>query len=156
MIKKNLINFFFVLSIFAIDRISKLLIINTSANLGKTEIFTSSFLNLNLIWNDGIAFGMLSFDEKIYYNLLSAIIILITLIIFWMILKTKGVEKIGFLMIFSGSLGNIFDRLYYASVPDFIDIHINNFHWFIFNAADIFISLGIILLIILEISKKNV
>ena len=155
MIKTNLTNFFFVLSIFAIDRISKLLIINTSAKLGKTEIFTSSFLNLNLIWNDGIAFGMLSFDEKIYYNLLSAIIILITLIIFWMILKTKGVEKIGFLMIFSGSLGNIFDRLYYASVPDFIDIHINNFHWFIFNAADIFISLGIILLITLEISKKN-
>tara|TARA_B100001142_G_scaffold314043_1_gene351131 strand:+ start:2413 stop:2883 length:471 start_codon:yes stop_codon:yes gene_type:complete len=155
MIKINLTNFFFVLSIFAIDRISKLLIINTSAKLGKTEIFTSSFLNLNLIWNDGIAFGMFSFDEKIYYNLLSVIIILITLVIFWMILKTKGVEKIGFLMIFSGSLGNIFDRLYYSSVPDFIDIHINNFHWFIFNAADIFITLGIILLITLEISKKN-
>ena len=155
MIKINLTNFFFVLSIFAIDRISKLLIINTSAKLGKTEIFTSSFLNLNLIWNDGIAFGMFSFDEKIYYNLLSVIIILITLVIFWMILKTKGVEKIGFLMIFSGSLGNIFDRLYYSSVPDFIDIHINNFHWFIFNVADIFITLGIILLITLEISKKN-
>ena len=153
--KINLTNFFFVFSIFAIDRISKLLIINTSAKLGKTEIFTSSFLNLNLIWNDGIAFGMFSFDEKIYYNLLSVIIVLITLVIFWMILKTKGVEKIGFLMIFSGSLGNIFDRLYYSSVPDFIDIHINNFHWFIFNAADIFITLGIILLITLEISKKN-
>jgi len=98
---------------------------------------------------------MFSFDDKIYYNLLSVIIILITLVIFWMILKTKGAEKIGFLMIFSGSLGNIFDRLYYFSVPDFIDIHINNFHWFIFNAADIFISLGIILLITLEISKKT-
>ena len=155
MIKINLTDFFFVLSIFAIDRISKLLIINTSAKLAKTEIFTSSFLNLNLIWNDGIAFGMFSFDEKIYYNLLSVIIILITLVIFWMILKTKGVEKIGVLMIFSGSLGNIFDRLYYSSVPDFIDIHINKFHWFIFNAADIFITFGIILLITLEISKKN-
>ncbi len=86
---------------------------------------------------------------------MTAVIILITLIIFWMITKTKEIEKLGFMMIFGGSLGNIFDRLYYNSVPDFIDIHINNFHWFIFNGADIFISIGVILLIVLELFRKN-
>ena len=74
-----------------------------------------------------------------------------------MIIKTKGLEKLAFMIVFGGSLGNIFDRLYYSSVPDFIDIHIGNFHWFIFNVADIFITLGVILLITLEIfSKKKV
>ncbi len=155
MIKKNLLNFFFILFIFSIDRISKVIIINLSNELGETEINVNSFLNFNLIWNDGIAFGLFSFDEKIYYNLLTALIIIITTIIFWMITRTKGLEKYSFLMIFGGSLGNIFDRLYYSSVPDFIDIHINNFHWFIFNVADIFISLGVILLISLEVLKKN-
>ena len=107
------------------------------------------------MWNDGIAFGLFSFDQKIYYNFLTAIILLITLIILWMILKTKGLEKIAFMMILGGSTGNIFDRLYYSSVPDFIDIHYGNFHWFIFNVADIFISIGVLLLIILEIFIKN-
>ena len=156
MIKKNFWSFFLILGVFIVDRLSKILIINIVKKNEEAKIFESSYLNLNLIWNDGIAFGLFSFDQKIYYNSLTIIIILITLIILWMITKTKSLEKLGFIMIFGGSLGNIFDRIYYSSVPDFIDLHINNFHWFIFNAADIFISLGVILLIILEIIKKDI
>ena len=122
---------------------------------GEPNLFISQFLNINLVWNDGIAFGLFSFEKEIYYNILTAVIILITLIIFWMITKTEKLEKIAFITIFGGSLGNIFDRLYYKSVPDFIDIHFNNFHWFIFNVADIFITSGVILLISLEVFKKN-
>tara|TARA_B100001094_G_C18158949_1_gene788175 strand:- start:1156 stop:1629 length:474 start_codon:yes stop_codon:yes gene_type:complete len=152
---RNFVNFFFVISIFLIDRFSKLVMINSSTIDGSSNVLINDFLSFNLVWNDGIAFGLFSFDQKIYYNFLTAIILLITLIILWMILKTKGLEKIAFMMILGGSTGNIFDRLYYSSVPDFIDIHYGNFHWFIFNVADIFISIGVLLLIILEIFIKN-
>ena len=155
MLKKNLWNILFVLVIFAADRISKITIISSTQSQQKQEIIVNSFLNLNLIWNDGIAFGLFSFEQEFYYNLLTALIVLITIIILWMIVKTKRLEKVCFMMIFGGSLGNIFDRLYYRSVPDFIDIHVNNFHWFIFNVADIFISLGVIILIYLEIFLKK-
>ena len=157
MIKRNIWNLVFILAIFAADRLSKIFIINSAETFGELDIFVTSFLNFNLIWNDGIAFGLFSFDKKIYYNFLTILIITITLIIFWMITKTKKSEKLAFMMIFGGSMGNIFDRLYYSSVPDFIDIHFNNFHWFIFNVADIFITFGVILLIYLEIiSKKKI
>ena len=155
MLKKNLWNILFVLVIFAADRISKIAIISSTQSQQKQEIIVNSFLNLNLIWNYGIAFGLFSFEQEFYYNLLTALIVLITIIILWMIVKTKRLEKVCFMMIFGGSLGNIFDRLYYRSVPDFIDIHVNNFHWFIFNVADIFISLGVIILIYLEIFLKK-
>ena len=155
MLKKNLWNIVFILSIFLFDRISKILVLNKVKTVGELNYSVNSFLNLNLIWNDGIAFGLLSFDQNFYYNFLTLIIILVTLIIFWMIIKTQKLEKVSFMMIFGGSLGNIFDRLYYSAVPDFIDLHINNFHWFIFNVADIFISLGVLLLIYLEIFIKK-
>ena len=155
MLKKNIFYFVFVVTIFIIDRVSKILIIKSSDLTDNFNIFITSFLNFNLIWNDGIAFGPFSFNQSIYYNLLTLIIISITFVIIWMMLKSQGLEKICFLMIIGGSLGNIFDRIYYSSVPDFIDFHINNFHWFIFNVADIFISLGIILLITLEIFFKK-
>ena len=155
MIKNNFWNIFFIFIIFIIDRISKIAIINSTEKFGEKNIEVNSFLNLNLIWNDGIAFGLFSFNDKIYYNILTIIIILITLIILWMITKTAKFEKIAFIMIFGGSIGNIFDRLYYSSVPDFIDFHINNFHWFIFNVADIFITLGVMLLIFLELFTKK-
>ena len=155
MIKKNFWNFIFVLSIFFSDRLSKISIIKFSDTYAQSEIKLTPFLNLSLIWNEGIAFGLLSFDQEIYYNILTLIIILITIIIFWMITKTEKFEKAAFIMIFGGSLGNIFDRIYYSAVPDFIDIHIKNFHWFIFNVADIFITLGIITLISLEIFSKK-
>ena len=155
--KNFIINFLIILSIFALDRFSKIYVIFQNKKNLSTELFESKYLNIDLIWNEGIAFGLLSFDQKLYYNLLTGLICLITLIILWMIIKTKGLEKLAFMIVFGGSLGNIFDRLYYSSVPDFIDIHIGNFHWFIFNVADIFITLGVILLITLEIfSKKKV
>ena len=156
MVKKNLWNLTFILSIFLIDRLTKFFFINMEKKFGEVTIEATTFLNFNLIWNDGIAFGLFSFDQKIYYIFLTIIIILITLIVLWMIIKSKKLEKLAFMMIFGGSLGNIFDRLYYSSVPDFIDIHVGNFHWFIFNVADIFISAGVLLLIYLEIFKKKI
>ena len=154
--KKFFWNFFFILTVFLLDRVSKISIINLLENSDNGHIQVTNFLSFNLIWNEGIAFGLFSFDEKLYYNFLTIIIILVTAVILWMILKTSGLEKIAFLMIFGGSLGNIFDRLVYASVPDFIDLHFNNFNWFIFNVADIFISMGVILLIYFEFFKKKI
>tara|TARA_B100001113_G_scaffold326568_1_gene299564 strand:- start:154 stop:624 length:471 start_codon:yes stop_codon:yes gene_type:complete len=156
MIKKNIWNFFFILSIFIFDRLSKISIIKSFEISGVESTSVTNFLSFSLIWNEGIAFGLFSFDQKIYYNVLTLIIILITLIVLWLIIKSKKLERLAFMMIFGGSIGNIFDRLYYSSVPDFIDIHIGNFHWFIFNVADIFISVGVLLLIYLEIFKKKI
>ena len=153
--KKTIWSLLFIITIFLIDRITKILVINSAEEIGEVNISLTSFLNINLIWNEGIAFGLFSFDEKIYYNLLTFLIIVVTLIILWMIVKTEKIEKLAFMMIFGGSLGNIFDRLIYFAVPDFIDFHVKNFHWFIFNVADIFITLGIIFLICIEIFNNK-
>ena len=153
--KNFIINFLIILSIFTLDRFSKIYVIFQNEKSLSAELFESNYLNSNLIWNEGIAFGLLSFDQKLYYNLLTGLICLITLIILWMVIRTKGLEKLAFMVVFGGSLGNIFDRLYYSSVPDFIDIHFGDFHWFIFNVADIFITLGVLLLIYLEIFLKK-
>ena len=155
MIKKSFWSVFFISVIFIIDRLTKIMVLKSAETSGEVNILVTKFLSINLIWNEGIAFGLFSFDQKSYYNFLTIIIILVTLIILWMIIRTKEVEKFAFMMIFGGSLGNIFDRIYYSSVPDFIDIHFGNFHWFIFNVADIFISLGVLLLIYLEIFDKK-
>ena len=155
MLKKNIFYFFFILFIFILDRVSKLWIISIFNSENNLEIKISSFINLNLIWNKGIAFGLFSYGEKFEYNLLTGLIIMIISIVFWMIIKTKGLEKYGFLMILGGALGNIFDRLYYSAVPDFIDIYYKNFHWFVFNVADIFITVGVLMLIINEITIRN-
>lgn len=154
-IKKNIQIILLILLIFLLDRISKLIIINLEPLYGIKSYSIFSFLNFELIWNDGIAFGLLSFNDEVYYNLITLIIVIVTLIILFLMIKSNGAEKYGFLMVFGGSLGNIFDRFYYSSVPDFIDIHFNNFHWFIFNVADIFISLGVFVLIYTEFFKKN-
>ena len=121
------------------------------------DIYVNSYLNFYLIWNKGIAFGLFSFDEKFIYSIITAIIVTITLVILIMIIKSEGFKKYSLLFVFGGSLGNIFDRIYYSAVPDFIDLHINDFHWFVFNVADILITFGIICLIINEIfiNKKN-
>tara|TARA_B100001093_G_scaffold447898_1_gene453126 strand:- start:192 stop:680 length:489 start_codon:yes stop_codon:yes gene_type:complete len=155
MLKKNLTNLIIVFSIFFLDRISKYIILSFSQSQNEFNYSVTTFLDFNLVWNSGIAFGLFSFDQSIYYSLITSIIILVTLLIIWVALKSKGLEKISYLMIVGGSFGNIFDRLYYSSVIDFIDINYNNFHWFIFNVADIFISLGVIILIILEFLKTK-
>ena len=154
-LKKILINFTIVLIIFLIDRLSKIYILQI-AELGKTvDIYVTQYLNFYLIWNKGIAFGLFSFDESFIYNLITSIILTITTVILVMITKSTGFKKYSLLLVFGGSSGNLFDRIYYSAVPDFIDIHINDFHWFVFNAADIFITIGIICLIIDEIFINN-
>jgi len=155
MIRKNIFYFFIILAIFLFDRISKVWIISISNLENNPDISLLPFINLNLIWNRGIAFGLFSFTEKFGYNLLTGLILFIILIVFWMIIKTKGLEKYGYIMVFGGSIGNVFDRLFYSSVPDFIDIYYKNFHWFIFNVADIFITIGVFLLIFNEFILKN-
>jgi len=156
MLKKNIVIFYIATIIFILDRLSKYYILELSKSVEKLDMPITSFLNFNLVFNNGIAFGLLSVDGKFYYNIITLIIIAITFLVLVMAIKTNGIEKYCFSMIFGGSLGNIFDRLYYSSVIDFIDIHINNIHWFIFNFADIFISIGVMLLIILEFFKKKV
>ena len=155
-LKKNITSLIIVFAVFLSDRISKYIILKLSQPLGELNISVTSFLNFHLIWNNGIAFGLFSFKQDFYYNLITLLIISITSIIIWLSYKADGLEKISYLMIIGGSLGNIFDRIFYSSVPDFIDISINNFHWFIFNVADIFITIGVILLIILEFFKKKI
>ena len=153
--KSFIISSLLVFSIFLLDRLSKIYVIFLDNKFFGSEIFSSKFLNISLIWNEGIAFGLLSFNEKIFYNLLTFIILVIILIIFFMVLKSYGLKKYSLLMILGGALGNVYDRIFYGAVPDFIDFHIGNFHWFIFNVADIFITLGVIFMIIIEITGNN-
>tara|TARA_B100000029_G_scaffold152012_1_gene147104 strand:- start:273 stop:758 length:486 start_codon:yes stop_codon:yes gene_type:complete len=153
--KKLAINLSVVFFIFFLDRISKIYILNIVENVGNVDIYITSFLNFILVWNTGIGFGILSFEEKIAYNLITAIIIIINLIIILLIIKSTDFKIYFYLIILGGSLGNLFDRIYYSAVPDFIDLHFNNYHWFIFNLADIFITLGIICLIFVEIIYKK-
>jgi len=155
--KKILLNLLALIFIFALDRISKLYIIKLAEINNSVDIYLSSYLNLNLIWNRGIAFGMLSFDESVIYNFITILIIIVNLIILIMIVRSNDIKCYFLIFILGGSMGNLFDRLYYYAVPDFIDFHINGFHWFIFNVADIFISLGVICLIFVELflNKKT-
>ena len=141
--------------IFLLDRISKFYVIHQYEKLSKSEIIFSKFINIHLIWNEGVAFGLFAFDDKSFYNLITGFIIIIILTLIYFIRKTRGIEKYSFIAILGGALGNVFDRFLYSAVPDFIDIHYQNFHWFIFNVADIFITLGVILLIYAEIFLKN-
>ena len=120
-----------------------------------SHFFVNPFLNFILLWNKGIGFGLLSFDQSQIYNLITVLIFIINAIIIYIIYKTNDFKIYFYLMVLGGSFGNLFDRIYYSAVPDFIDFHINNFHWFIFNIADIFISLGVICLIFAEIIFKK-
>ena len=157
-LKKIFFNSALILAIFFVDRISKIYIIKISALENKVDIYLTEYLNFYLIWNKGTAFGLFSFNEGFIYSSITAIIIIISIIISIMIYKNNGFKKISLIFVLSGALGNLFDRIYYSAVPDFIDFHFNDFHWFVFNVADIFITLGIICLIFDEIfvnNKKN-
>ncbi len=149
--KKIIYYFLISLSIFALDRISKIYVINIAEAYGQVDIYINKFLNIILVWNSGIGFGLLSFEKQFLYNLITLIIILVNLVILYLGIKSNNFKGFLFFIILGGSLGNLFDRLYYSAVPDFIDINYNGFHWFIFNVADIFISVGIICLIYVEI-----
>jgi len=162
MLKLNLKKILFysavVILIFGLDRISKLYILNFAETNGSVDIYITSFLNLYLTWNKGIGFGLFSLEEKTIYNFITFLILLINFVIFVMIYRSNDYKVYLLLIILGGALGNLFDRVYYSAVPDFIDFHINDFHWFIFNVADIFISLGIFCLIMVEIffKKQNI
>jgi len=149
--KKFLINFFLISLIFLLDRISKIYVINLNHKLLGSEIFSSNYLNISLIWNEGIAFGLFSFSQTIMYDLLTLFISLVIIVILIMLIQSNDLRKYPLLMIFGGAIGNLYDRVFYKAVPDFIDVHVNNFHWFIFNVADIFISIGVISMILIEI-----
>ena len=149
------INLIIVLLIFILDRFAKIYVIYLDKLNSGSEIFSSKFLNIYLIWNEGIAFGLFSLDENFFYNYLTIFIfVIVVLILFW-IIKSKGIQKYALSMIFGGALGNLFDRIFYQAVPDFIDLHINNFHWFIFNIADIFITIGVFIMILSEFIVKG-
>ncbi|MDB2617941.1 signal peptidase II [Candidatus Pelagibacter bacterium] len=130
-------------------------VIQLDKNNFGSDIFNSTYLNIDLIWNKGIAFGLLSFNEDYLYNILSVIISMIVVVLVIMSIKSRGFKRYSLLMVIGGALGNLHDRIFFKAVPDFIDFHIGSFHWFIFNVSDIFITFGIILLIVLEISSNK-
>ena len=154
-LKKILLNSIIIMVIFLVDRISKIYILKIAEFENTVDIYLTPYLNLYLIWNKGIAFGLLTFDENIVYNIISLIIATVTIVILVLIIRSNGVKMYALISVLGGALGNLFDRIYYSAVPDFIDFHINNYHWFVFNVADIFITLGIICLIYAEIFNKN-
>ena len=154
--KKYILNFLIIFFIFFLDRISKIYILNLAENEGVVDITVNSFLNIILVWNSGIGFGLLQFDGNLIYNLITLLIIIVNFIIIYLIFNSTRLHQILFSMILGGSLGNLYDRISYSAVPDFIDLNYSGYHWFVFNVADIFISIGIFTLIFLELFiKKN-
>ena len=154
-IKKFFLSFLIVFIIFVFDRFSKLYILNLADTEKYIDIYVNSYLNFHLVWNTGIGFGLFSSGSNFYYNLITILIVLINIFILIIIIKSKDFKFLFLLMVLGGSFGNLFDRIYYRAVPDFIDIHYESFHWFVFNVADIFITLGIICLIIVEFIFNN-
>ena len=154
--KNFYISFSIVALIYFLDRLTKIYVIQLDKNNLGLDIFNSAYLNIVLIWNKGIAFGLFSFDESHLYNILSLIISIIVIILVMMSLKSHGFKRYSLLMIVGGALGNLHDRIFFNAVPDFIDFHVGNFHWFIFNVSDIFITLGVISMIILELSDNKI
>tara|TARA_Y100000816_G_C25786999_1_gene412534 strand:+ start:57 stop:545 length:489 start_codon:yes stop_codon:yes gene_type:complete len=155
--KKLILYLLITVVIFSLDRISKIYIINIAEINGNMDMFINNFINIILIWNTGIGFGLFSFEQANIYNFITLLIFMINLLIIYLILINKGMKPYYLVIILGGSLGNLFDRLYYSAVPDFIDLNYKGFHWFVFNIADIFITIGIICLIFDEIilNKKN-
>ena len=147
--------FLIILVTFSIDRISKNYIINLQEMGSTVDFYILPFLNFYLVWNTGIGFGLVSLEANLYYHILTTLIIIVIFVLFYLLLKAKDISMYLISLTIGGSLGNLFDRLYYYAVPDFIDFHIGSYHWFIFNVADIFITVGITGLIIIEFLKKE-
>ena len=156
-LKKKIVFYFLTtILIFVLDRISKIYIINIAEKYGEVEIYINQFINIILVWNSGIGFGLLSFEKQFAYNLITLIIVFVNFVILYLGIKSNNLKGLIFFVILGGSLGNLFDRFYYSAVPDFIDLNYNGFHWFIFNVADIFISIGVVCLIFVELFLNNV
>ena len=144
-----------ILTIFFLDRATKVYLLNLQAKGIDIDFYIYSFLNFYLVWNTGVGFGLASMEINIYYHILTAIIVIINIALIYFLIKYKGVYSYLLALIIGGSLGNLFDRIYYYAVPDFIDLHFGNYHWFIFNVADIFITVGIIGLVFFELLKRE-
>jgi len=144
-----------ILSIFFFDRFIKIYLINLQSTGTDIDFYIFPFLNFYLIWNTGIGFGLVAMESNIYYHILTSIIVIINIGLILFLIKSKGTHVYLIALIIGGSLGNLFDRIYYYAVPDFIDLHLGDYHWFIFNVADIFITVGIIGLILIELLKKE-
>jgi len=144
-----------ILTAFFLDRVIKIYLINLQSSGTDIDFYIYSFLNFYLVWNTGIGFGLASMESNIYYHILTSIIIIVNIGLVYLLSKSRGIYSYLIALIIGGSLGNLFDRIYYSAVPDFIDLHLGNYHWFIFNIADIFITVGIIGLIWIEIVKKE-
>jgi len=150
--KENTFFVIFIIAIFSLDRLSKVKILN---EFNDRVYYINDFINIDLIWNIGIGFGFLSSEISLFYNSITAIIGLVILILIFLSIKSESSEKLIFSIIIGGACGNFYDRLIYNAVPDFIDLHYNNFHWFTFNVADIFITMGIFIFLIKNIFTKN-
>ena len=150
--KENIYYFVLVIIIFLLDRYSKFIVIN---NFSERTHYINKYVNLDLIWNIGIGFGFLSTDSSIFYNLITVTIGTVIIFLLYVFAQSNKIDKFVYIIIIGGALGNFYDRLAYKAVPDFIDLHYNNFHWFTFNVADIFITIGISIFIIRSIFIKN-
>ena len=154
-LKTFLLNFIILIIIFLIDRISKFYILKLAEVENSVDVYVTSYLNLFLIWNKGIAFGLLSMNESIIYNMITLIIVLIIIVILFMMWKNDNIQRYFLALVAGGALGNLYDRIVYTAVPDFIDLHFQDFHWFVFNLADIFITVGVFCLILVEFFYNN-
>ena len=144
-----------VLILFSLDRITKIYLLNLQSSGIDIDFYINPFLNFYLVWNTGIGFGLASMETNIYYHILTSIISIINIGLIFLLIKSREIYAYLVALIIGGSLGNLFDRLYYYAVPDFIDLHVGYYHWFIFNIADIFITVGIIGLIFVELLEKK-
>ena len=153
--KSNILNFFLIFFIFFLDRFSKFKIVNYFTE-NNSVIYVNDYINLDLIWNKGIGFGLFNLDGGLLYHLVSLLIFIIMVVIIYLIFSSKKIDKFFYSIVFGGALGNFYDRVTFFAVPDFIDLHYYDFHWFTFNVADIFISLGIVFLILNEIIYKKI
>jgi signal peptidase II len=144
-----------ILTLFFIDRLSKMYLINLQSTGIDIDFYIFSFLNFYLVWNTGIGFGLAAMESNVYYHILTTIIIFVNIGLVFFLVKLKGIYGYLIALILGGSLGNLFDRIYYYAVPDFIDLHVGNYHWYIFNIADIFITIGIIGLLFIEVFRKE-
>lgn len=153
--KKLYLSLLIVFLVYILDRITKIYVLHLSQGNFANEIYSSKYLNIFPIWNKGISFGLLSFDKTNLYHLLSIFISIIIFVLIIMAIKSESLKRLSLLIVIGGALGNLYDRLKYNGVLDFIDFHVGNFHWFIFNVADIFITLGIIIMILIEFNGKK-
>ena len=147
--------FLVILVIFILDRVTKIYLLDLQASGEDIDFYILPFLNFYLVWNTGIGFGLIPLESNIFYHILTAIIVAVNIALIYFLIKSESISAYLIALIIGGSLGNLFDRIYYYAVPDFIDVHFGSFHWFIFNVADIFITAGIIGLVIIELLKKG-